>query len=257
MPANPLALPPGANGTYSAIVTSLLHPHLAVDVIESIKMFEFLPTHLGCLLKRTTVETPNGGFLLTSGPNGEMLLVPAPVVAGATSLLCDVPDVLAFAEAWAIFMSVLQNEVIILPIAQALSHHLANIIALARLFSWSDVLNYYVAFMNLRKNDPYFNPIRWLNNDPHIHLQFLLTPCLATSPTSIPPVRQTPYHPGGGRPSPMSYTYTAQQPCYAYNGAECIQGKACLRKHVCQRCAREHRLPDCSVGSAPPTQPPQ
>jgi hypothetical protein len=108
LPANPLAFPPGPNGTYPALVTSILHPHLLPDVIAQIGRFEFPPAHLGRLLK-TFSAAPQGPLLLVMGPNGEAQFMPAEPVPGATALLREVPDILTFVEAWMIFMSVLQN----------------------------------------------------------------------------------------------------------------------------------------------------
>ncbi|KAJ7217153.1 hypothetical protein GGX14DRAFT_602238 [Mycena pura] len=149
LPANPLASPPGANGKYPALVTSILHPHLLPDVIAQIGRFEFPPAHLGRLLK-TFSAAPQAPLLLVMGPNGEAQFMPAEPVPGATALLREVPDILAFTEAWMIFMSVLQNLHVALPIAQGLSAYLNNIVTIARVYPWASVLDYHVAFMHSR-----------------------------------------------------------------------------------------------------------
>ncbi|KAF8176705.1 hypothetical protein K438DRAFT_73814 [Mycena galopus ATCC 62051] len=151
LPANPLAFPPGGNGTYPALATSILHPHLLPDVIAQIGRFEFPPTHLGRLLK-TFSAAPQGPLLLVMGPNGEARFMPAEPVPAATVLLREVPDILAFVEAWMIFMSVLQNLHLALPVAQGLSAYLNNV------YPWASVLDYHVAFMHLRARDPFLIP---------------------------------------------------------------------------------------------------
>lgn len=132
--ANPLAFPPGANDTYPILVTPLLHPHLSSDAIAQIGKFEFPPAHLGRLLKTASAPAPQT-LLLVLGPNGEAQFTPSAPPTGASSLIRDVPDILTFVEAWSIFMSVLQNQCLGLPISQALSAHLINVIALARVYS--------------------------------------------------------------------------------------------------------------------------
>ncbi|KAJ7368933.1 hypothetical protein DFH08DRAFT_947817 [Mycena albidolilacea] len=68
-------------------------------------------------------------------------------VAGTSSLLREVPDILAFVEAWMIFTSVLQNTHLELPVAQALTTYLGNIVVLSRAYPWLTVLDYHVTFM--------------------------------------------------------------------------------------------------------------
>ncbi|KAF8166631.1 hypothetical protein K438DRAFT_1775059 [Mycena galopus ATCC 62051] len=188
LPANPLALPPASNGTYPVLVTALLHPHLLPDVITQIGDFKFPPANLGRLLKTASVQPPQTLHLVV-GPTGLPEFTPSAPVAGATALLHDVPDVLAFAEAWGIFMLVLQNERLLLPIAQALSAHLGNIIVLACAYPWPTVLDYHVAFIQKRALDPFFNPIFWMNSDSHLHTVHLLTPSFR--PVVMPPETST------------------------------------------------------------------
>ncbi|KAJ6563771.1 hypothetical protein B0H10DRAFT_1966010 [Mycena sp. CBHHK59/15] len=232
LPANPLAFPPGANGTYPVLVTPLLHPHLLPDVIAQIGKLEFPPANLGRLLKTVSV-TPPAALHLVLGPNGEAQFVPSTPVSGATALLREVPDILTFVEAWMIFMSVLQNQQLALPIAQALTAHLNNIIVVARVYPWASVLDYHVAFMQARALDPYFNPINWTKSDPHLHTQLLLTPSLV-SPSLAPLPPTTP----SSGPAPV---VKAAQTCYAYNGAGCGGASVgCLRRHICRACGGPH-----------------
>ncbi|KAJ7818599.1 hypothetical protein B0H14DRAFT_3473674 [Mycena olivaceomarginata] len=72
---------------------------------------------------------------LVVGPNGEAQFVSTAPIPGATALLREVPDILAFVEAWMVFMSVLQNEHLDLLVAQGLSAYLNNIITIARVLS--------------------------------------------------------------------------------------------------------------------------
>ncbi|KAJ7309151.1 hypothetical protein DFH08DRAFT_823582 [Mycena albidolilacea] len=113
--ANPLALPPNAN-----------------DIIAQIGCLEFPPTYLGCLLPSHVIAPP-APLSLVTGPNGEAQFVAATPAPGTTVLLREVPDILAFVEAWMIFMSMLQNEHRGLPMVQGLSAHL-NTIAVARVY---------------------------------------------------------------------------------------------------------------------------
>ncbi|KAJ7689530.1 hypothetical protein B0H14DRAFT_2652740 [Mycena olivaceomarginata] len=122
-----------ATRTYPALVTSILHPHLLPDVIAQIGRFEFPPAHLGRLLK-TFSAAPQGPLLLVMGPHGEARFVPAEPVPGATALLREVPEILAFVEAWMIFMSVLQNLHLALPVAQGLLAYLNNIVTIAKAY---------------------------------------------------------------------------------------------------------------------------
>ncbi|KAJ6579898.1 hypothetical protein B0H10DRAFT_2235472 [Mycena sp. CBHHK59/15] len=246
LPANPLAFPPGANGTYPVLVTSILHPHLLPDVIAQIGKFEFPPAHLGRLLKTFTLA-PQGPLLLVPGPNGEAQFTPAAPVPGATALLREIPDILTFIEAWMIFMSVLQNLWLALPIAQALSAHLNNIIAVARVYPWATVLDYHVAFVQLRALDPYFNPMSWIRNDPHLHTLHLLTPSI------VPRAPAPPSAPAG--PSSTDRARMAGQTCYMYNGPMgCGGPPACYRRHICRVCSGQHPSPLCRAAeSAAPT----
>ncbi|RDB28337.1 hypothetical protein Hypma_001349 [Hypsizygus marmoreus] len=244
LPANPLALPPGANGAYPVIQTSHLHPHLLSDVTTQVERFELPPTNLGRLLPKTTVDTPVG-LSIVIGPNGEATFVQAPSVPGASALLRDVPDVLTFTEAWSVFTSVLQNAHRQLPIAQALTAHLANIVKLSRSFIWSRVLDYHVAFMLLRTQDPFFNPINWMRSEAHLHMEHLLTsrlpsPSPAPTSSSTPPGHLQPHMPRDGRVVHPPGFPVSQQPCWNWNKGACGPDvyPPCPRRHICQICMR-------------------
>ncbi|KAJ7272851.1 hypothetical protein C8J57DRAFT_260489 [Mycena rebaudengoi] len=238
LPANPLAFPVGADGKYPVLFTSILHPHLLPDVITQISKFEFPPTHLGRLLKTATVA-PQMPMNLLIGLNGAATFIPAVPVPGATALIREVPDILTFTDAWMIFMSVLQNQQLALPIAQALSAHLSNIITVARAYPWASVLDYHVAFMQARALDPFFNPITWTRSDPHLHTMHLLTPSLSSPlPSSIA----------------VSPDRTAKptQTCFAYNGAGCSgPSVGCFRRHICRACGGPHPAPLCRAVEPP------
>ncbi|KAJ7819996.1 hypothetical protein B0H14DRAFT_3472629 [Mycena olivaceomarginata] len=157
---------------------------------------------------------------LVAGLNGEAQFVAAAPVPGATTLLCEVPDILAFVKAWMIFMSVLQNEHRGLPVVQGLSAHLNNIIAVARVYPWPTVLNYHVAFMHLHARNAYFNPLSWSQSSPHLHTTHLLIPSILLPPATAPPAVM-PLLPAAAAPAVMSSqerTWMAGQPCYAWNG---------------------------------------
>ncbi|KAJ6629112.1 hypothetical protein B0H10DRAFT_2209050 [Mycena sp. CBHHK59/15] len=134
---------------------------------------------------------PPAALLLVLGLNGEAQFTPSTPIAGATALIREVPDVLTFVEAWMIFMSILQNQWLSLPIMQALSAHLYNIIA-------------------LRALDPYFNPMNWIKSDPHLHTLHLLALSIS------PPAPATP-----SVPSSTDRARMAGQTCYMYNGTGC------------------------------------
>ncbi|KAJ7792489.1 hypothetical protein B0H14DRAFT_2394468 [Mycena olivaceomarginata] len=250
LPANPLALPPNANGTYPTLVTSILHPHLLPDAIVQIGKLEFPPTHLGRLLPSHTIA-PQAPLSLVVGPNGEAQFVSAAPIPGATALLREVPDILAFVEAWMVFMSVLQNEHLDLPVAQGLSAYLNNIITIARVYSWPAVLDYHVAFMQLRARDAYFNPLSWAESSPHLHTTHLLIPSIHFPPAAAPPIVMPPL-PAAAAPAVMSAqerTRMAGQPCYAWNGPVGCAG--CARRHVCRICYGAHPATACTGPAAP------
>jgi hypothetical protein len=252
LPANPLALPPNANGVYPALITSILLPHLLPDVIAQIGRLEFPPTHLGRLLPSHAIAPP-APLSLVAGLNGEAQFVAAAPVPGATALLREVPDILAFVEAWMIFMSVLQNEHRGLPVVQGLSAHLNNIIAVARVYPWPTVLDYHVAFMHLRARDPYFNPLSWSQSSPHLHTTHLLIPSIHFPPVTAPPA-VTPPLPAAAAPAVMSSqerTRMAGQPCYAWNGPVGCAG--CARRHVCRICFGAHPATACTGPATPAT----
>jgi hypothetical protein len=238
LPANPLGFPPGSNGTYPVIVTPRLHPHLLPDVIAQIGKFDFPPAHLGRLLK-TFSATPPAGLILTLGPNNEMRLAPPTPVSGATALLRELPDILTFVEAWMIFTSVLQNEQPALPITQALTAHLNNIIVIARAYAWPAILDYHVAFMQARALDSFFSPMLWTKSDPHLHTMHLLAPSiLAPSPAvSVPPASDR--------------TRMASQICYMYNSASgCAGPPNCPRQHICRTCSGSHPQQQCATSNS-------
>ncbi|KAJ6482413.1 hypothetical protein C8R45DRAFT_966053 [Mycena sanguinolenta] len=241
-PANPLALPPGANGTYPILLTPLLHPHLLPDVIAQIGKFEFPPANLGRLLK-TAAAPPQPVLLLVLGPNGEVQFTPATPVSGASALIRDIPDILTFVEAWSVFTSVMQNQRLSLPIAQAFTAHLNNIISIARVYSWPNVLDYHIAFIQLRTLDAFFNPILWIRSDPHLHTLHLLTPSLQPRPSTPPPAVLPPAAP---MPPPRS-----AQVCFNYNSGGCggvVAG--CSRRHACRVCGGPHTALICPTAAA-------
>ncbi|KAJ7229407.1 hypothetical protein B0H12DRAFT_225908 [Mycena haematopus] len=229
LPANSLAFPPDASGTYPTLPTSLLHPHLHPDIVAQIGKFEFPPANLGRLLK--AASPPPQPTLLLVGPNGEPQFIPA-TVSGASAPIRDIPDILTFVEAWSIFMSVLQNQCLALPITQALSAHLNNIISISRVYSWAHVLEYHVAFVQLRALDPFFDPMLWMRSDPYLHTLHLLTPSLLNplpAPTSAPTPAAKPV-----------------QICFAYNSAGCGGAAVgCFRRHVCRACGGPHPVQTC------------
>ncbi|KAJ7696529.1 hypothetical protein B0H17DRAFT_1268699 [Mycena rosella] len=234
LPANPLAFPPGANGAYPVLVTPVLHPHLLPDVIAQIRKFEFPPTLLGRLLKTHSV-TPPAPLLLVLGPNGEAQFMPQTSVTGASALLREVPDVLTFVEAWMIFVSILQNEHLLLPVAQALTAYLNNVIAIARVYPWAAVLDYHVAFLQARAIDPFFNPIKWMKSDPHLHTMHLLTPSITLPTTPAAPAASS--SDDRANPSPAVIAKMAGQICYYWNDSGCGgPGAGCYRRHICRLC---------------------
>lgn len=146
-----------------------------------------------------------------------------------------------------VFLSVLQNQFPALPIAQALSAHLSNIIALARAYSWASVLDYHVAFLQARAIDPFFNPLHWIRSDPHLHTLHLLTPSI-TAPR--PPAPSPPVDRLAAKPATNNI-----QICFAYNGAGCAgPAVSCFRRHVCCLCSGPHPAPMCRavLDAAPP-----
>ncbi|KAJ7810861.1 hypothetical protein B0H14DRAFT_1479582 [Mycena olivaceomarginata] len=238
--ANPLALPPSSNGTYPALNTLTLHPHLLPDVVGQIGKFEFPPTHLGRLLK--AFSAPLQGLHLVAGPDGTALFMPPAPVAGASSLLREVPDILAFVEAWMIFTSVLQNTHLELPVAQALTAHLGNIVVLSRAYPWSTILDYHVAFMQARAQDTCFNPVLWMRSEPHLHTTHLVVPHF------LPASSSSTAGPSADR------LRMAAQVCYMYNtSAGCPGPPNCYRRHVCKNCAGPHSKEMCrpTGGAAP------
>ncbi|KAJ7276046.1 hypothetical protein C8J57DRAFT_1590363 [Mycena rebaudengoi] len=243
-PANPLGFPPGANGVYPVLSTPLLHPHLLPDVIAQISKFEFPPTHLGRLRKTASV-TPQAPLLLVTGEHGEARLIPAEPVPGATILLREVPDILCFTEAFLVFISVLQNECRGLPIAQSLSAYLGNVVALSKVYSWPTVLDYHVAFVQLRAADPFFSPVNWLRSDPHLHTLHLLMPSIpSTLRNGVPAPAVVPVVP--------EHTYAKQnrnEVCYIWNSASGCGGTAvgCIRRHACRKCAGPHTYANCQA----------
>ncbi|KAJ7270982.1 hypothetical protein C8J57DRAFT_1226584 [Mycena rebaudengoi] len=203
LPANPLAFPVGADASSSS--------HLPI----------WMPMNL------------------LIGLNGAATFIPAVPVPGATALIREVPDILTFTDAWMIFMSVLQNQQLALPIAQALSAHLSNIITVARAYPWASVLDYHVAFMQARALDPFFNPITWMRSDPHLHTMHLLTPSLSSP---LPPSIAV---------SP-DRTAKPTQTCFAYNGAGCSgPSVGCFRRHICRACGGPHPAPLCRAVEPP------
>ncbi|KAJ7747900.1 hypothetical protein DFH07DRAFT_962319 [Mycena maculata] len=206
LPADPLAFLPGANGAYPVLISTFLRPHLLPDVIAQIGKFEFPHTHLGRLLKSASAPPPEG-LLLVSGPNGEARFVAPTPVAGT---------------------SVLLRECLMLPIVQALSAHLSNIITYSRVYSWPTVLDYHVAFMQARALDPFFSPINWTRSEPHLQTLHLLTPSMLATvstmavavpagPSSASPSSAGPWPTG---PSSVECARMAAQICYNYNVAE-------------------------------------
>ncbi|KAJ6496463.1 hypothetical protein C8R47DRAFT_1212783 [Mycena vitilis] len=228
--ANPLAFPPGANGTYPAISTSFLHQHLLPDVVVQIRDFKFPPASLGRLLETHSVAPP-APLLFVLGPNGEAQFMPQPSVTGASALLREVPDVVTFVQAWMIFVSVFQNEHRALPVAQALAAHLNTIIVVSRVYSWPSVLNYHVAFMHARAQDFCFNPSNWMKSDPHLHTLHLLTPLIMPVVTVASPSNTR------AGPAPADIGKMATQVCYYYNDDGCGGPDAgCYRRHICRHC---------------------
>ncbi|KAJ7147604.1 hypothetical protein C8R43DRAFT_1195335 [Mycena crocata] len=242
LPANPLALPAGSNGTYPVLETPKLHPHLPLDVIAQIRELKFPPTHLGHLL-RTFTAAPPQPLSVVMGEGGVLRFLPVTPVPGATVFLREVPDILTFVEAWMTFMSVLQNEHLELPIAQALTAHMNNIITVARVYSWTTVLDYHVAFLQARALDPCFNPTTWSKSDPHLHTMYLLTPAILP-PAPLPAVAPPAAVPVAAR-VPL-----AAQTCFHYNGAGCFAA-ACPRRHICRACEGPHPLSACTAAAAP------
>ncbi|KAJ7761550.1 hypothetical protein DFH07DRAFT_771410 [Mycena maculata] len=256
LPADPLAFPPGANSAYPILVSTFLHPHLLPDVIAQISKFEFLHTHLGRLLKSASALPPEG-LLLVSGLNGEARFVAPTPVAGASVLLREVPDILTFAEAWMIFLSVLQNQRLALPIAQALSAHLGNIITYSRVYSWPTVLDYHVAFMQAHALDPFFSPINWTRSEPHLQTLHLLTPSMLATvstmavavpagPSSASPSSASPWPTG---PSSVERARMAAQIFYNYNGIGYAGPPICYRRHVCRTCGGLHAATMCQAAT--------
>ncbi|KAF8125659.1 hypothetical protein K438DRAFT_2001998 [Mycena galopus ATCC 62051] len=237
VPANPLAFLPGSDGTYPPIVTASLFPHLHPDVITQISKFDFPPAQLGRLLPSASVAAPQG-LLLVAGANGEVRLVPSSPVPGAAALLREVPDILAFVEAWTIFTTVLQNEKPGLPVTQALLGYLSNVITNARVFAWPTVLDYHVAFVQLRARDPYFTPEDWTTVSPTLHTIHLLTPSVLSArlPSTL-------------GPSPDRAARLAQI-CFAFNGAGCT-ATACFRRHICRICEAEGHTEKMCSGPPP------
>ncbi|KAJ7043241.1 hypothetical protein C8F04DRAFT_34389 [Mycena alexandri] len=246
LPANPLAFPPSSNGKYPVLDTPTLHPHLSSDVVTQIGKFEFPPAQLGRLLK-TFSAPPPAGLHLVVGPTGEALFVPPTPVIGATALLRELPDILTFVEAWMVFTSVLQNQQLQLPVAQALTAHLNIIIMVARAYPWPAVLDYHIAFMQARALDTFFNPINWMKSDPHLHTMHLLVPNIlhpaspASGTSAAPPA-----------PSTAELVRMAGQICYMYNTpAGCAGPSGCPRRHVCRMCSGPHSKEACRTAPSP------
>ncbi|KAJ7783509.1 hypothetical protein DFH07DRAFT_948524 [Mycena maculata] len=245
--ANPLAFPPGAHGTYPAISTSFLHPHLLPDAILQIREFKFPPASLGRLLETHSVVPP-APLLLVVGPNGEAQFMPQPSVTGVMALLREVPDIVTFVQAWMIFVSVFQNEHCALPVAQALAAHLNTIILVARVYPWPTVLDYHVAFMQARAQDFCFNPSNWMKSDPHLHTLHLLTPFIVPSAAATPSLNNR------AGLSQVDIGKMASQVCYFYNDDGCGGPDAgCFRRYICRHCkAAGHTWKVCPNRGAPP-----
>ncbi|KAJ7467070.1 hypothetical protein FB451DRAFT_404549 [Mycena latifolia] len=180
---------------------------------------------------------PPAALILVLGPNGEAQFVPQTPVAGASAFIREVPDILTFVEAWMIFISVLQNQCLSLPITQALTAHLNNIIVVARAYPWASVLDYHVAFMQARALDAFFNPIVWMKSDPHLHTMHLLAPSVQAPVTAA-------------APSSTDHARMAGQACYVYNDKGCAGPAAgCYRRHICRDCGRPHPKSACRAAT--------
>ncbi|KAF8218268.1 hypothetical protein K438DRAFT_1747463 [Mycena galopus ATCC 62051] len=141
-------------------------------------------------------------------------------------------------RAWTIFTTVLQNEKPGLPVTQALLGYLTNVITNARVFAWPTVLDYHVAFVQLRARDPYFTPEDWTSVSPTLHTIHLLTPSVLSARL-----------PSALGPSPDRSARLAQI-CFAFNGAGCT-ATACFRRHICRICEAEGHTEKMCSGPPP------
>ncbi|KAF7302166.1 hypothetical protein MIND_00783500 [Mycena indigotica] len=194
-----------------------------------------------------TLAPPPPALSLVLGVNGLLEVSPPPLPTGASALLREVPDVLVFAECWAVFTAILQNEHLELPVTQGLNIYLCNVITIAKAYSWASVLDYHVAFVQKRMADPFFNPVLWAESDPHLHTSHLLAPSLLAIPVPIatPSASSSPTAAAPARARPAG---AAAEICFRYNNSGCNgESVGCLRRHVCGKCGGLHPQPLCTV----------
>src|SRR5882762_7806518 len=127
----PLSLPSSNSHQFLYPESTILFPHVSNETVQSIARFEFPQDHLGILLRVRHESTTRR----VSRAND---------VTPSEHLIQDIPNVHEFAEAWAIFTAILQNERPELPVAQALNGYLCTILTLSRGSEWQNVLNYHL-----------------------------------------------------------------------------------------------------------------
>jgi hypothetical protein len=218
-----------------------LFPWLGRDVVTMVAEDQLAPQDLGRLKDPGNATAPASDAPAGVRVNGMLIESSAPGPANR-HFTRQLPDALAFAQAWTVYAHLRAHFASDTSLGAALGSFLVHILELNRQYLWHGVADYVLSVC--RRRFGHATSADWAARDHAVFQDHLgafqvrgFRPTISTTSAGLPPGRQ-------------SRSDLAKQVCFRFNSPAGCSDSSCLRQHVCKSCRGSHSMGACNARTA-------